>query len=93
VIRHVVLMRFEDAADAPEAKTRLEALPAQIAEIRSLEVGLDVVRSEVSFDLALVTTHDSLEELRAYQGHPAHEEFGAWVRPRLTARAVVDAEV
>lgn len=93
MIRHVVLMRFEDAADAAEAKDRLDALPALITEIRSLEVGLDVLRTEVSFDLALVTTHDSLDALQAYQGHPAHEEFGAWVGPRLMARAVVDAEI
>lgn len=93
MIRHVVLMRFEDPADAPEAKARLEQLTPLIPQIRSLEVGLDVVRSDASFDLVLVSTHDSLEGLRAYQRHPAHEEFGLWVRPRLTSRAVVDTEV
>jgi hypothetical protein len=92
VIRHVVLMRFTDDADAAEAKARLEALPAQISEIRSMEVGLDVLRTSASFDLALVTTHDSLDALRSYQAHPAHEAFGAWVGPRLAARAVVDAQ-
>jgi hypothetical protein len=86
-------MRFEDTADAPEAKARLEALPARISEIRSLDVGLDVLRSAVSFDLVLVTTYDTLEDLKAYQVHPVHEEFLAWVGPRLAARAVVDAEV
>lgn len=93
MIRHVVLMRFEDAADAPEAKARLEALPDQISEIASLDVGLDVLRSDVSFDLALVTTHTDLSALSAYQQHPVHQEFLSWVRPRLAARAVVDAEV
>lgn len=93
MVRHVVLMRFVDAADAPEAKTRLEALPAVIEQLRSLEVGLDVLRTEVSFDLALVSTHDDLDGLRAYQEHPAHVEFLSWVGPRLAARALVDAEV
>jgi len=92
VIRHVVLMRFADPADAPEAKTRLEALPDSVDALRSLEVGLDVLRTEASFDLALVSTHDDLDGLRDYQEHPAHVQFLAWVRPRLTARAVVDLE-
>ena len=86
-------MRFADPSHAPEAKSRLEALPAQIEQIRSLRVGLDVAGTPVSWDLSLVTTHDDLDGLRAYQQHPVHEEFGAWVRPLLADRAVVDSEV
>lgn len=87
------MMTFLDADDAAEAKTRLEDLPAQIPQIRTLEVFLDVLRTDVSADLALVTTHDSADLLTAYQQHPVHEAFGQWVRPRLSARVVVDAEV
>jgi hypothetical protein len=90
VIRHVVLMRFVDETDAPEAKLRLEAL-APLAV--SMEVGLDVLRSEASAHLSLITTHDDLAGLKAYAQHPDHEQFLAWVRPRLAARTVVDAEV
>jgi ABC-type antimicrobial peptide transport system ATPase subunit len=92
LITHVVLMKFTDPANAIETKSRLEALPATIPHIKTLHVGLDVVRSEVSFDLCLTTTHDSIEELRAYQGHPDHLEVGAWLRPLLEARATVDYE-
>jgi hypothetical protein len=90
LITHVVLMKFADQANAAEARTRLDALPAQIPHIRDLTVGLDVVRAEVSWDLCLVTTHDSLDELKAYQAHPAHVEFGGWLRPLLASRATVD---
>ena len=92
MIRHAVLMTFLDPADAPEAKARLEALPARISEIRTLEVGLDVVGSPASAHLLLLTTHDSVETLKAYQGHPVHQEFGAWVGPRLAGRHVADIE-
>ena len=92
MIRHVVLMKFTDASDAPEAKTRLEALAAGIPQIRSLEVGLDVLHTEVSYDLWLITTHDSAETLGGYQAHPVHQAFREWVGPRLAARAVVDSE-
>jgi hypothetical protein len=91
VIRHIVLMTFADPGNAPEAKQRLEALEAQIPQILSLHVGLDVLGTPVSAHLALTTTHDSVETLKEYQAHPVHEEFGAWVRPLLTARVVVDS--
>ena len=92
MITHIVLMKFADPSNRDEAKTRLEALPAQIPQIKSLTVGLDVVGSEVSQDLALITTHDSLEDLKGYQSHPVHVEFGGWLRPLLESRVVVDYE-
>ena len=92
MIRHVVLMRFSDPADAPLAKERLDQLPAQIPTLLTMDVGLDVIGSEASYHLVLVSTHEDLEGLAGYQSHIAHEEFLAWVRPRLGTRAVVDAE-
>ena len=93
MIRHVVLMKFTDPADAPEAAERLRALAPQIDSIATLDVGLDIVGSDVSWHLALTTTHPSLAALSGYQSHPVHQEFGAWVRPRLEARAVVDMQL
>ena len=92
MIRHVVLMKFTDPADAPEAAERLRALGPRIEQIDTLDVGVDVVGSEVSWHLALTTTHTSLAALSGYQAHPVHQEFGAWVRPRLAERAVVDID-
>ncbi len=92
MIRHVVLMKLTDPADAPEVKTRLEALAGEVPEILTLDVGLDVLRTDVSYDLWLITTHSSRETLAGYQSHPVHEEFRSWVGPRLAARAVVDSE-
>ena len=60
---HVVLLRFADPADAPEARRRLESLEGTVPSLRSLHVGLDVLRGEASYDLALTTTHDGLDGL------------------------------
>ena len=92
MIRHVVLLKLHDPHDAPEAKRRLQALATQVPEIRSIEIGLDVLRTDVSYDLWFTTTHDSREDLQAYQAAAAHEDFRAWVGPRLAGRAVVDSE-
>jgi hypothetical protein len=90
VLVHVVLMKFSDSGEAAEAKLRLEELSGAVPEIRSLRVHLDELHTEVSWHLHLVTTHRDANDLRAYQQHPAHLELGAWLRPLLTARAVVD---
>ncbi|MFD3326642.1 Dabb family protein [Streptomyces sp. NPDC058701] len=87
---HVVLMRFDDPSHAPEAARRLRGLLGRVPEIRALEVGLDLTRSEVSYDLVLTTRHADAEELAAYQKHPEHQALGAWLRPLLVDRAVVD---
>jgi hypothetical protein len=93
MLTHVVLMKFAEQTDARKAADLLEALPATVTAIRTLDVRLDELRTEVSWDLVLTSTHDDADGLRAYQAHPDHLEVGAWLRPRLAARAVVDYTV
>ncbi len=90
MLTHVVLMRFTDPADAAKSARLLEGLVGKVQAIRNLDVHLDELHTEVSWDLVLVTTHDDAEGLRAYQSDPVHLELAAWLRPRLAARAVVD---
>lgn len=92
MITHIVLMKFADAANRDEAKVRLESLTDQIPQIDTLTVGLDIVRSDPSSDLALITTHADLDALKGYQSHPVHVEFAGWLKPLLAARTVVDFE-
>jgi hypothetical protein len=92
MITHVVSFTFTDAEDRHEAQARLEALPPYIEAIRSLTTGLDAVGDPGAAHLVLITTHDDLVGLRAYQDHPVHEDFAAWVVPRIAAKTVVDFE-
>ena len=91
----VVLFKFKPET-APESAARLEAalkaLPASIAEIREFRVGRDVVRSERSYDLALVSAFDDLSAMRRYQVHPDHQEVLAQVKALCGAVVVVDFE-
>lgn len=90
MLTHVVSFTFTDTAQREEAQRRLEALPPVIEAIRSLATGLDILGDPGAADLVLITTHDDVAGLRAYQTHPVHEEFGAWVVPLLSAKTVVD---
>ena len=92
MIRHTVLMRFTDPADAAEAKERLDGLLGVVPALLSLQVDVDVMRTEASYDLALVSTHEDRTGLKAYAEDAAHLEVLGWLRPRLAGRAVVDGE-
>lgn len=92
VITHIVCMKFADPDDAGEARERLHALNGVVPQIRSLAVGVDLGRSPASYDLALTTTHDSMDALRGYQNHPAHVAVLEWLQGVLVDRVVVDYE-
>jgi Stress responsive A/B Barrel Domain len=96
VIRHVAVFRFvpEFTAEQREDWMRmLRSLPAAIPELRSLTVGVDVMRGPVSHEMAIVADFDDLDGLAAYNRHPAHQavlEVSADVKASL---ATVDYEV
>lgn len=74
MITHIVFFKLKDKSDENIAQTKekLLSMDGQIDLLRHLEVGVDVIRSERSYDLALVTKFDSLDALQAYQVHPYH---------------------
>lgn len=92
MIRHLVLFKLHDAADAPECVERLHALRGRTAGLLTMEAGADVLGSDASYDVGLVATYADLAGLQAYVEDPVHAEFLGWLRPRLASRVVVDSE-
>ncbi len=74
MISHIVLFKLADptAENLTATRDKLLGMDGKIDLLRHLEVGVDVVRSERSYDIALTTRFDSLEDLQAYQIHPYH---------------------
>ena len=100
MIKHVVMWRFaksaegkSDAENMAIVRERLLALPAIIPEIKMMEVGRDVSRTDMSYDMMLVTEFDTLEALHTYKVHEAHVAVAQYVAKVTTARVVLDAEM
>jgi hypothetical protein len=55
-------------------------------------VGVDVLRAERSYDLALLAKFDSLADLQAYQDHPAHLEVVKYMTTVRESTITVDYE-
>lgn len=94
MITHVVCFRLKDRTPAAARKVCevLEGLRGKVPVLRSLSVGADVVRSPRSYDVALVSTFDSLADLEAYQLHPAHQEVVRFLDTVRESTVAVDYE-
>lgn len=90
---HIVMFQFKEEnkeANMVKVKEMLEALPSKIDTLRSMEVGIDVSRSERSFDLVLTSTFDDQSGLDIYAPHPAHQEVVAFIKEVTLLSKVVD---
>lgn len=74
MVTHIVMFKLSDPSPDNLSITRdkLLSMSGKIAQLRHLEAGIDVIRSERSYDIALITKFDSLQDLQEYQVHPYH---------------------
>lgn len=91
---HVVLFKFKQPTPAILAKAteQLRSLEGKVPELRSIEVGVDLLHSARSYDLGLITRFDSMADLDAYQKHPDHLEVLNYLRSVLAGSVAVDFE-
>jgi len=90
---HIVMFQFKEEnkeGNMARVKAMLEALPEKIETLRSMEVGIDISRSERSFDMVLVSTFDDQGGLDVYAPHPAHQEVVSVIKEVTTLSKVVD---
>lgn len=97
MIKHIVMFRFREFAESNNKKGNvqmlkayLEALPAQIDEIKLFQVGVNFSEAAVSYDLVLVSEFLSKEALYSYQKHPEHLKVADFVGKVCESRVVVD---
>ncbi len=76
MIVHIVLFKLNNptAENSEAVKNMLLSMNGKLPLLRHLEVGVDIIRSERSYDVALYTKFDNLADLQAYQIHPYHAD-------------------
>ena len=95
MITHVVMMKFKTEVtdeQITDLEKAFEELPEKIIEILSYEFGRDLLRSERSYDFALVSVFANLETLRQYQQHPTHLKVAKQLGEMCDKIRVVDYE-
>lgn len=98
MVKHIVLFKLKDdilvdkkLSAMNQFKKAIEALPSEIPFIRKIEVGLNMNSSE-SWNIALYSEFDSLDDVKAYAVHPAHVAAGKILAEVKESRACVDYE-
>jgi len=94
MITHIVFFKLKDrSAESVERTAQvLRDMEGKIEVLRSIEVGVDVLHSDRSYDIALITKFDSMEDLDTYQVHPVHKKVIEHMMQVREASVAVDFE-
>lgn len=95
MVKHIVMFRLEGEAEtvadaARRFKAGLDALPAVIKELKSIEVGINDGPAQGNWTVVLTAVCDSYADLATYSAHPAHLDCVAIIKPLIGQRACVD---
>lgn len=95
MIKHIVFFKLKDSS--PESVNRtatvLRNMQGRIPQLVSLEVGVDVIRSERSYDISLIAEVQSLEDLQSYHIHPVHQDVIQHMNEFKESSIAVDYEL
>ncbi len=74
MLKHIVLYKLneEGLKNLDKIKNNFLSMRGKIDGLLSVECGADVLKSERSFDFALVCEFENLESFKAYKMHPVH---------------------
>jgi hypothetical protein len=97
MFRHVVLLKFSDAADdAHRARIveELRTLPGLIPEISAYTVGEDAAVNEGNHDIVVVADFVDVDAYLVYRDHVEHQRvIHELIVPVLASRAAVQHHV
>ncbi|KEH96662.1 stress responsive protein [Clostridium botulinum] len=100
MIKHIVMWKLKEFAEgksksenATIIKENLESLQKEIAEIKGIEVGIDINKSKQAYDIVLYSKFENTEDLNKYQNHPSHVKVGEFIKKVNDGRIVVDYEI
>lgn len=96
MVNHIVLFKLkeypadEKAAIIAELKQLLEGLQHKISEVKFIEVGTNYELDTKSFDIALISHFETIEDLDAYRVHPEHLKVVERIKETTVERAAID---
>ena len=93
MLRHYVFLKYREGTDEGHIaafRDRMLGLRGAIGGIEHLEIGRDELRDARSWDLVLIMEFASVDALRVYQRHPAHQAVMAFNDPFVADVASVD---
>lgn len=72
MIKHIVCFKLKEGTDVEKTKEILLSMKGKVPEIKDIEVGVDFLHSERSYDIILQITLENEEALTDYQNDEYH---------------------
>lgn len=95
MIKHIVMFKLKNAADAALIKETADKMLPSIPTLREFQTQVNSMDApESNFEFVLICDFDDIDGLNAYQIHPDHKKFGEFIFPLRTenGRACIDYE-
>ena len=95
MIRHIVMFIIKDEFkdEIPQLVKNFQGMKGRIEGMVDLEAGQDILHSERSYDLALITVFQDRAAFDAYQTHPVHLPVKKRMHEVRSASVACDFEV
>ena len=93
MVKHIVLFKLKDQSDRQRALDALNGMKGRIEGLIDLEVGMDFLGSERSYDIALICTLKDKAALDFYQTHPVHQPVKKLMAEIREGSVAVDYEI
>jgi len=90
---HIVLFKVKEPSkeNLEFIENTLLSMNGNVKELKELEVGIDVIRSDRSYDVAIITRFDSKEDYLAYDVNEFHvEKVKKVIGPYLEESKTID---
>ncbi|MDE5771514.1 MAG: Dabb family protein [Ruminococcus sp.] len=99
MIKHIVMFKLKDTdcktayENAVEAKERFNDVIENVKELKKGEIVINSKDADQSnYTISLLCDFETIDDLNAYQVHPAHVAFGKFIGTVKTDRACIDYE-
>lgn len=98
MIKHIVMFRFAEEAGG---KNKQENLAIALEKLSKFQEGIPTLiefqavtnyaeAPESNYEIALICDFTDMEGMKAYQEHPVHLDFAAFITSVRTDRACID---
>ncbi|MEQ8155138.1 MAG: Dabb family protein [Clostridiaceae bacterium] len=90
---HIVFFKLKEANEEnlKKAEEIFKSMEGKIPELKYLEVGVDKLHTERSYDISIITRFDSREDYEAYQVSSFHvNEVLKYIKPMTESSKAID---
>ena len=93
MIKHIVMWKLKDEAQAAYFKAQLDSCRELVPGMLELEVAIRTAGMEANCDVVLYSVFENSAALAAYQNHPHHQLISSGLGLLRQTRSVLDYDI